>query len=137
MENQGTPNQENVNQQFNQQFGQKPVVPQQFGTQQIPNSTAVLVLGIISLPVCFCYFLFGIPGLVLSIIALVLSNKARVVYEKNPSLYTQASYNNLKAGKICAIIGLAINGVCLIGMIIYIAFIATVFSSAFSSFPFH
>ncbi|MCW3071327.1 MAG: hypothetical protein JWO44_1217 [Bacteroidetes bacterium] len=135
MENQDTPNQENVNQQFNQQFGQRPM-PQQFGPQQIPNSTTVLVLGIISLPVCFCYFLFGIPGLVLSIIALVLSNKSQALYNENPSLYTQASFNNMKAGKICAIIGLAINSVCLIGMIIYIAFIATVFSSAFSTFPF-
>ncbi|MCW3102356.1 MAG: hypothetical protein JWO09_796 [Bacteroidetes bacterium] len=135
MENQGVPNQDNVNQQFNQQFGQQPAAPK-FGLQELPNSTAVLVLGIISLPVCFCYFLFGIPGLVLSIISLVLSNKAQVIYDENPALYTQASYNNMKAGKICAIIGLSINAVCLIGMIIYVVFIATVFSSAFSGFPF-
>jgi hypothetical protein len=138
MENQGTPNQENINQQFSQQFG-NPVNPSgpQFGNQVLPNSTAVLVLGIISLPVCFCYFLFGVPGLVLSIISLVLSGKAAKLHEENPGLYTQASISNMKAGKICAIIGLVINAICLVGMIVYIAFIATVFSSAFDNFPFH
>ena len=49
MENQGqgTPNPEQVNQQFNQQFSQS------FGQPQLPNSTAVLVLGIISIVGCF------------------------------------------------------------------------------------
>ena len=58
--NQGTPNQGNVNQQFNQQFSQP------FGQQQLPNSTAVLVLGIISIVGCFCY---GILGLILGLIS--------------------------------------------------------------------
>ena len=62
MENQGTPHQENTNPQFQQQFSQP------FGQQQLPNATAVLVLGIISIVGCFCY---GIIGLILGIIALV------------------------------------------------------------------
>ena len=127
MENQGTPNNDNVNQVFNQQFGQ----------QQLPNSTAVLVLGIISLPVCLCYILFGVPGLVLSIISFTMSNKARKMYEENPSLYTQASYNNLKAGRICAIIGMIINSLCLVGMIVYIIVIVSIVGSSFQSFPWH
>ncbi|MFL5765520.1 MAG: CCC motif membrane protein [Bacteroidia bacterium] len=131
MENTGTPNQDNINRQFNQQFGQ------QFGQQPLPNATAVLVLGIISLPVCFCYFLFGIPGLVMSIISFVLSNKARKVYEENPSLYTESSYKNMKAGRVCAIIGMIINSLCLVGMIVYIIVFISIMGAAFGSMPWH
>jgi M penetrans paralogue family 26 len=126
MENQGTPNsdvpnQEKINQQFQQQFGQ--VFSQTtFGQQQLPNATGVLVLGIISLPICLCYPLCGIPGLVLAIISLVLSGKAKTLYEANPTAYTASSYGNLKAGRVCAIIGLIINILCLLGMISIIVF---------------
>ncbi len=115
MENQGTPNQDAVNQQFNQQFGQ----------QQLPNSTAVLVLGIISIVGCFCY---GIIGLILGIIALVLSGKAKKLYEANPGMYTEASFKNMKAGRVCAIIGLCLSACYLIFFIVYIAIIGTVIS---------
>lgn len=115
MENQGTPNQETVNQQFNQQFGQ----------QMLPNSTAVLVLGIISIVGCFCY---GIVGLILGIIALVLSGKAKKLYEANPTMYTEASYKNMKAGRICGIIGLCLSACYVIFFIIYIAIIGSVLS---------
>ncbi len=115
MENQGTPNQENVNQQFNQQFGQ----------QQLPNATAVLVLGIISIVGCFCY---GIIGLILGIIALVMSGKAKKMYADNPGLYTESSYKNMKAGRVCAIVGLCLSACYLIFFIIYIAIIGTVIS---------
>lgn len=116
MENQGTPNQDNSNQVFSQQFRQ---------LQQLPNSTAVLVLGIISLPVCFCYFLMGIPGFVLSIISLSMASKAKKIYEVNPSLYTPGSYNNLKAGRVCAIIGLVLNSILLITVIIVFVMFAS------------
>ncbi len=116
MENQGTPNQDNSNQVFSQQFRQ---------LQQLPNSTAVLVLGIISLPVCFCYFLMGIPGFVLSIISLSMASKAKKIYEVNPSLYTPGSYNNLKAGRVCAIIGLVLNSILLITVIIVFVMVAS------------
>jgi len=111
MENQGTPNQENINQQFQQQFSQP------FGQQQIPNSTAVLVLGIISIVGCFCY---GIIGIILGIIALVLSGKANKMYNDNPGIYTEASFKNLKAGKVCAIIGTCLSAACLVFLIILI-----------------
>lgn len=115
MENQATPNQESVNQQFSQQFGQ----------QQLPNSTAVLVLGIISIVGCFCY---GIIGLILGIIALVLSGKAKKLYESNPGMYTEASFKNMKAGRVCAIIGLCLSACYLIFFIVYIAIIGSVIS---------
>ena len=81
--------------------------------QPLPNATAVLILGILSLPSC-CFY--G-TGLILGIIAIVLANKDGRTYRLNPSAYTMASYNNTKAGKICAIIGIVISslyGVCLI-----------------------
>jgi M penetrans paralogue family 26 len=119
MENQGTPNQENANQQFNQQFGQSA------GQQQLPNSTAVLVLGIISIVGCFCY---GIIGLILGIIALVLAGKAKKLYDQNPAMYSEASLKNMKAGKICAIVGLCLSACYFVFFIVYIAIIGTVLS---------
>ena len=77
----------------------------------LPNATATLVLGILSIVVCF----------ICGIVALVISNKDVSLYKANPELYTEASYNNIKAGRICAIIGLCLQ---VVGLIIYIAFIA-------------
>ena len=120
-----TPHAETINRQFENVFSG------QFGQQPIPNATGVLVCGIISLPICFCYVLCGIPGLILSIVSLVLYKKSREAYDANPSLYTQASFNNLKAGRVCAIIGLILNILCLLGMIAYIAFFVTMFKNGF------
>ncbi|MBX3239023.1 MAG: hypothetical protein KIT80_09595 [Chitinophagaceae bacterium] len=96
-----------------------------FGNDQprpLPNATAVLVLGILSIVGCLCY---GIPGLILSIIALVLYNKDIQLYKINPTLYTEASYSNLKAGRICAIVGL-IPSILLLIFVIIIMFTAGV-----------
>ena len=102
--------------QFNNQIGQMPV----------PNSTAVLVLGICSIfPGCFC---LGIIGIVCGIIALVLSNKAMSFYNSNPNNYSVSSFNNLKAGKVCAIIGLCLSSVILIIYVIYIIVLGAAFS---------
>jgi hypothetical protein len=84
---------------------------------QLPNATAVLVLGILSIVVCF----------VCGIIALVLSNKDMALYRANPGQYSLSSYNNIKAGRICAIIGIALQ---LLGIIVYIIFIAFFISMA-------
>ena len=61
----------------------------------------------------------------MAIIALVLASKDLKLYNANPELYTQASYNNIKAGRICAIIGLILNG-------LIILFYAAVLIFAFS-----
>jgi hypothetical protein len=78
---------------------------------QLPNSTAVLVLGIVSIALCWCY---GIIGIALGIIGLVLGNKALALYRQSPEAYTEASYKNACAGRICSIIGLAVAAVYLI-----------------------
>lgn len=81
----------------------------------LPNATAVLVLGILSIITCFCY---GFFGLVFSIIALVLASKDNALYVANPKKYTLSSYNNLKAGRVCAIIGLSVSALFLMGLIL-------------------
>ncbi|RZL66988.1 MAG: DUF4190 domain-containing protein [Pedobacter sp.] len=87
------------------------------GYQNLPNATIVLVLGILSIAFCCCY---GILGLIPAIIALVLSKKDKALYELNPSMYTESSFKNLKAGRICAIVGLVLN---IISLLYYIAII--------------
>ncbi len=85
----------------------------------LPESTAVLVLGILSIIGSFCY---GIPGLILSIIALALSSKPGRLYNQDPHRYTASSHSNMKAGKICAIIGLSISILFILIMVIAIIF---------------
>lgn len=74
----------------------------------LPNANAVLVLGILSIALCICY---GVVGLILGIIALVLSSRCKAMYEAQPSAYTPSSYNNMNAGRICAIIGICLSAV--------------------------
>ncbi|KAA5533576.1 hypothetical protein F0919_13635 [Taibaiella lutea] len=94
--------------------------------QELPNATAVLVLGIISLVGCFCYV---VPGLTCSIIALVLASSAKRTYLNNPDLYTEGSYKNLNAGRVCAIIGLSLAAVGVLIMIIYFIMMGTMIST--------
>ena len=117
MENTNTPNEQQVNQQFNQQFGSSQIA--------VPNSAAVLVLGIISLALCWCY---GIVGLTCGIIAIVLSSKGKKEYESNPGKYTESSFKNLKAGRICGIIGVSLSALYVVFIILYLVIIGTAFS---------
>lgn len=112
------------------QYGPPPVNPinNQFGQSQVPNSTAVLVLGILSIVFCFCY---GIVGIILGILAIVLGAKGMAAYKANPNGYALSSFNNLKAGRICGIIGLILSCIYIIFIIIYIA----VLGAAFSAMP--
>ncbi|NII85145.1 CCC motif membrane protein [Pedobacter sp. SG908] len=88
-----------------------------FGQQSLPNSTIVLVLGILSIAFCCCY---GILGLIPAIIALVLSKKDKALYAVNPAMYSLSSFKNLNAGRICAIIGLVLN---ILSLLYYVAII--------------
>lgn len=107
---------QNINQQFNTSMAKLPV----------PNSGAILTLGILSIALCWCY---GIIALTCGIIALVLANKALALYKENPSNYTLSSYNNVKSGKICAIIGLCLSALMLLYVIVVFAFIGAAFSA--------
>jgi hypothetical protein len=109
----------------------QPTHPPQSGFQQqpvqqpLPNSSAVLVLGILSL-IFFCPWV-SLIGVVLGIIALVLANRDQSLYAQSPAKYALTSYNNMKAGRICAIIGLSIAT---LTTIITILFIIGIFATA-------
>ena len=84
--------------------------------QSLPNSTAVLVLGICSI-VFSCFFV----GLVLGIIGLALSGKGMKLYRQNPDLFD--GFGILNAGFIMSIIGTALGGLYLIYWFIWVALI--------------
>ena len=92
----------------------------------LPNSTAVLVLGILSIvATCGC---IGIVGLILGIIALVLANKANLEYKTKIGTYSEVSYKNMNAGKICAIVGVCLNAITFVFIIFYMLIVGTAFS---------
>ena len=77
------------------------------GSGDIPNSVAVLVLGICSIVGCIFW---GIPGVVCGIISISLFKNVKSVYLSNPSYY-QNSYKNAQAGMICGIVGLSLSAI--------------------------
>lgn len=109
--------QQNWQQNPYQQSPYNPFIPG--GQLDLPNASTVLVLGILSILAAFCY---GIPGIIMGIIAASLSGTPKSLYENNPGGYTASSYNNLKAGRVCGIIGLSLGGLFL--LIILIAALA-------------
>ena len=80
--------------------------------QKLPNSTLILVFGIVSIVTCCCY---GILGLIFGIVAIVMAKKATALYLENPEQYT--GYSNVKTGKILAIIGIILSFLYLIYVI--------------------
>jgi hypothetical protein len=84
--------------------------------RNLPNATAVLVLGILSIVTCCCY---GFIGLILGIIALVLAKKDMAAYKESPELYN--NYSNLNTGRILAIIGVVLSSLYLLLIIAAIA----------------
>lgn len=77
--------------------------------QKLPNATLILVFGILSIVTCCCY---GVIGLIFGVIALVLANKAIKLYAANPEIYE--GINNVKTGRILAIIGIILSALYLI-----------------------
>ena len=79
---------------------------------------------------CWCY---GILGVVLGVIALVLANKDLKLYKSNPGKYSESSYKNLNAGKVTAIIGLSLSGLFLLYIIVVFALYGTLIFSAYEA----
>lgn len=80
--------------------------------QKLPNATAVLVLGILSVLTCWCY---GIIGIVLSIVALFLAKKDITLYKETPEKFN--NYSNLNTGRVLAIIGLILSVITIVSLI--------------------
>ena len=99
---------------YNNPYQQNPMGMQ----RDLPNATAILVLGIISIVGCFCW---GIIGLGCGIAALIMASKAIEQYNQSPASYTQGSYKNANAGRICAIIGTILSGLALISFVLQLA----------------
>lgn len=109
-------------------YGGNPYQQNPMGMQRdLPNATAILVLGIVSIVTCWCY---GIIGLGCGIAALVMASKAMQEYNVNPGGFTRQSFNNAKAGRVCAIIGTILSGLYLLYVIVVFVFIGTAFMNA-------
>jgi len=67
------------------------------------------------------YCFYGFIGLIFGIIALVISKKSTDIYTANPELYY--GYENLKAGRICAIIGIVLSSLYVLVLLAYVVFI--------------
>lgn len=85
--------------------------------KDLPNAVGILILGILSIVTCICY---GFVGLILGIISLVMASSALKELTANPEGYTASSVSNVKAGKVCAIIGVILSSLMLIFVIIAI-----------------
>ena len=66
----------------------------------LPNATATLVLGILSIVMCF----------ICGIIAMAISSNDKKLYQQDPQLYTSGSYEMIRAGRICSIISFWVWG---------------------------
>ena len=85
--------------------------------QELPNATLILVFGILSLVGCCCY---GVVGIIFGIITLVMSKKAIEIYNANPEMYL--GYQNVKIGRILAIIGLGLGAIFFITLAAFFVF---------------
>ena len=88
--------------------------------KKLPNSTAVLVLGIVSIAACLIGFITGT-------VALVLASNDLKSYNKNPEDYDENSYKNLTAGRTCAIIGICLSVVTILIYVLYFIIRSTSF----------
>lgn len=79
--------------------------------QDLPNSTTILVLGILSLIFCWCY---GIIGLILGIVTVSMASSQRKLYLESPSVYTESSFRNINSGRVCGIIAICISAFILV-----------------------
>ncbi len=84
--------------------------------QKLPNTGVIIGLSIASILFCWCY---GVLGLILAIVALILASKATKIYNTEPEIYTD--FGTVKTGKVLAIIGIILN-------ILFIVFIIWIIS---------
>ena len=82
--------------------------------EKLPNSTASLVLGILSIITCWCY---GLPGVIMGVVDFLQGKKAIAIHNENPDIYE--GIGNANAGKVMSIIGVILSAIMLV-MMIYI-----------------
>lgn len=74
--------------------------------KSLPNAFAVLLLGLFSLLFSVVY---GIPGFLCGVIALVLSRSAKRLRRQSPDSYTAGSWRLIVTGRVLATIGLILS----------------------------
>lgn len=79
--------------------------------RNLPEASTVLVLGILSLVFTFSC---GIVGLILGIIAASMASSQRRIYINAPEEYTESSYNNVNAGRVCGIISICVAAIIMV-----------------------
>ncbi len=94
--------------------------------KSLPNAAATLVLGILSI-LTGCYFI----GLILGIIALIISNDAMKLYREDPTAWSD--YALLNAGRITAIIGTVLGGLSIFLWIFYLGIFSTILNSGYKN----
>lgn len=73
--------------------------------QKLPNAQTVLILGIVSVVgTCCCT---GLIGIICGIIGLNKYKADKLLYDQNPSEYSD--FNNLNTGRILCIIGIILG----------------------------
>ncbi|HIP32047.1 MAG TPA: DUF4190 domain-containing protein [Crocinitomicaceae bacterium] len=90
------------------------------GNGKLPNATATLVLGILSIVGCLFW---GLPGLICGIIAIALYSKDKKLYKTDPNHYAM-SFKNSQAGFICGIIGTILSSLLVLYFIFFIVLFA-------------
>ena len=96
--------------------------------QNLPNANLILVLGILSILLCWWHFV-SVAGIVLGFVSLVLANRETKLYHANPGGYTISSMNTVRTGRTCALIGLTIS-------IIVFAFVMLLIFGVLVTLPF-
>ena len=95
---------------------------------ELPNETAILILGIVSI---VSSFFLGIGGVICGIIGLKLSKSSIQIFDEDSNRYKSESIKIIRIGKICSIIGLSIGAVYLVYLILsFILFYFVTFTSS-------
>lgn len=97
--------------------------------RDLPESSTVLVLGILSLIFSFSC---GIIGLILGIITVVMASSQKKLYFSSPDAYTESSYKNMSAGRVCGVVSICIAAVLFVFAVLILCGIAVLGISAAS-----
>lgn len=116
----------------NNQSSESNIIEQSNEIIELPKSSLVLTLGIISICFCWCY---GFVGIAISVYAILLTKKAKQKYFINTKQYSIKSFKNLKTGYFCAMIGLILSALYLLFIFILLLINKLTMSTAFSSMP--
>ena len=99
--------------------------------QDLPNATTVQVVGILALVL---FWVYGIVGLVLWIIAWIMGNTQRNLYYSAPGMYSEGSLSRVNVGRTCGIIAVCLSVLVVLFVLLFMGMVVTaVFAGAAST----